>query len=69
MDHRLENDRERAAMLQRRMDVADEMLARLIDEIGTGRGVASLRAQAVAIKHELRGLRIEQLPPMHDHPF
>lgn len=42
--------------LKRRMNVADEMLDRLINDIGTGPGVASLRAQAVAIKRELRGL-------------
>ena len=44
---------DRANELQRRMDVADEMLAKLIDDIGTGPGVASLRKQAYAIKHDI----------------
>lgn len=43
--------------LKLRMSVADEMLAKLIDDIGTGPGVASLRKQALDIKHELRGIR------------
>ena len=45
-----------ARELQRRCDVADEMLAKLIDDIGTGPGLASIRRQAFDIKHELRGL-------------
>lgn len=48
---------ERAEMLRRRMEIADTMLAKLADDIGQGAGVASLRAQVIAIKHELRGLR------------
>lgn len=48
----------RAEELQRRIDVADEMLARLMDDIGTGPGVANLREQARAVKHELRGIRV-----------
>lgn len=43
-------------ILQNRCDVADEMLAKLIDDIGTGAGVASLRRQALDIKSELRGV-------------
>lgn len=42
--------------LQRRTDVADEMLSKLIDDIGTGLGVAGLRDQSIAIKRELRGI-------------
>lgn len=45
-----------ARELQRRCDVADEMLAKLIDDIGTGSGLASIRQQALDIKNELRGL-------------
>ena len=43
--------------LKRRMDVADEMLAKLLDDIGTGPGLAALRRQVLDIKHELRGIR------------
>ena len=47
----------RSAMeLKRRCDVADEMLAALINDIGTGPGLAPIRQQALDIKHELRGL-------------
>lgn len=42
--------------LRKRVDMADELLADLIDEIGTGPGVAGLRAKAYAIKHILRDL-------------
>ncbi|TXH53513.1 MAG: hypothetical protein E6Q97_13130 [Desulfurellales bacterium] len=49
-------DRNDTFALKIRMNVADEMLDRLINDIGTGPGVASLRAQAMAIKRELRGL-------------
>ena len=46
----------RADEFKRRIDVADEMLAKLIDDIGTGSGVSSLRQQAQDIKNELRGV-------------
>lgn len=39
-----------------RADHADELLARLLDDIGTGPALASLRAQAHKIKLVLRGL-------------
>jgi hypothetical protein len=42
--------------LRRRADVADEMLADLSAEIGTGPGLASLRRRVMDIKNELRGL-------------
>lgn len=53
---KLAAEHERANILQRRVDIADEMLDKLINDIGTGAGVAPLRKQALDIKHELRGL-------------
>lgn len=44
------------AEYRRRCDVADEMLTNLIDDIGTGPGLASIRMQALDVKRELRGL-------------
>lgn len=41
---------------QARIDRADELLARLIDDIGTGPALDRLRKDALRIKHVLRGL-------------
>lgn len=43
-------------MLRRRRDVADEMLAELVDMIGTGSSLASIRQKAIDTKRELAGL-------------
>jgi hypothetical protein len=40
--------------LQERIDRADAMLARLIDDIGGGPALAGLRRDALRIKHVLR---------------
>lgn len=40
----------------KRIDRADELLARLIDDIGTGPALDRLRKDAQRIKHVLRGL-------------
>ncbi len=40
---------------QARIDRADELLARLIDDIGTGPAFDRLRKDALRIKHILRG--------------
>ena len=40
---------------QARIDRADELLARLIDDIGTGPALSRLRKDAQRIKHVLRG--------------
>jgi hypothetical protein len=39
-----------------RIDRADELLARLVDSIGTGSAFDRLRKDALRIKHVLRGL-------------
>lgn len=41
---------------QARIELADDLLAHLIDSIGTGSAMARLRADALRIKHVLRGL-------------
>lgn len=46
------------AEYRRRCDVADEMLAKLIDDIGTGPGLASIRMQALDIKLWVAHLRL-----------
>ena len=42
--------------VEKRIDRADELLARLIDDIGTGPALDRLRKDALRIKHVLRGL-------------
>lgn len=44
------------SFLQKKVDRADELLARLIDDIGTGPALERLRKDALRIKHVLRGL-------------
>ena len=51
-----ERDLRTAIHAQSRIDRADELLARLIDDIGTGPALDRLRKDALRIKHVLRGL-------------